>query len=350
MTPCVNIGGRKVGDGQPVYIVAEISANHEGSLEQVLRLVEAAKDAGADAIKAQTYTADTITLDSSEPPFLIGGDSPWAGQSLHQLYAKASMPWEWQPQVKQACEDLGMAFFSSPFDPSAVDFLERLGVPAFKIASCEIVDIPLLRKIAATGKPVILSTGMAQLAEIDEAVRALRDAGCEQAVLLKCTAAYPAEAREANLRAIPMLSRVFGLPTGLSDHSMDLAVPVAAVALGACLVEKHLTLSRASGGPDSGFSLEPDEFAAMAAQARLTQAALGEPRVGPSPRESGNLRYRRSLFVARDMAEGEPFTVENVRSIRPADGLHPRHLPEVLGKRARTALRRGTPLRWGMIA
>jgi len=349
MNPSVNIGGRPVGQDHPVYIVAEVSANHEGSLERVLAIVAAAKASGADAVKVQTYTADTITLDSMEPPFLIGGDSPWSGQSLHQLYTKAAMPWEWQPQVKKACDELGMAFFSSPFDPSAVDFLERLDVPAFKVASCELVDIPLLERIARTGKPVILSTGMATLGEIDEAVSALRGAGCAQAVLLKCTAAYPALAGEANLRAIPMLSRAFGIPVGLSDHSMDLAVPVAAVTLGACLVEKHITLSRASGGPDSGFSLEPDEFAAMAAQARMAQTALGNPTVGPTPREAGNLSYRRSLFVVADIPAGAPLTGENVRSIRPANGLHPRHLPEVLGKRARTLLRRGTPLAWGMI-
>ena len=352
MAEHVTIGSRTVGIGQPTYVIAELSANHNQKFDQAVKIVAAAKDAGADAVKLQTYTADTITIQSDKEYFRVGGGTLWDGRSLHDLYGEAYTPWEWQPRLKQVANDLGLDLFSTPFDATAVDFLEEMNVPAHKVASFEIVDIPLIQKIARTGKPMIMSTGMASLEEIDEAVQAARAAGAAgatQIALLKCTSAYPAAPEEMNLRTIPELSQRFGVPAGLSDHTMGVAVPVAAVALGACIIEKHLTLSRSEPGPDSAFSLEPHEFKAMVDAVRVAEKALGEVQFGCSPKETSSKTFRRSLFVVRDVKRGEPFTAENLRSIRPGHGLHTRHMSEVLGQRARRDIERGTPLSWDLV-
>lgn len=345
----MKIAGRSIGGDAPVYIIAEMSANHGGSFEQAAAIVRAAKDAGADAVKLQTYTPDTLTIDSSNECFRVGKGTLWEGKTLYQLYGEAYTPWEWQPRLKALAEKLGLHCFSSPFDATSVDFLEKMDVPAYKVASFEVVDIPLLRKVGATRKPVIVSTGMASLAEIDEAVRTLRDAGCPQLALLKCTSAYPALPEEMNLRTIPHLSQAFGCPAGLSDHTMDTAVPVVAVALGASLIEKHLTLSRADGGPDAAFSLEPAEFRATVDAVRTAEKALGTVCYLPTGREQAGHRFRRSLFAVRDIRRGEPFTSVNVRSVRPADGLPPSALDLVLGRAASADIHRGTPLAWDLI-
>jgi N-acetylneuraminate synthase len=343
------IAGRAIGPGEPPYIVAEISANHRQDFQQAVAIVRAAAEAGADAVKLQTYTADTLTLDCDRPPFRIRG-TIWNGRTLHDLYREAAMPWDWQPKLREVAHGLGLTLFSTPFDATAVAFLESLSVPAYKIASFEIVDLSLLRCVAATGKPVILSTGMATLEEIDEALRTLRQAQAGPVALLKCTSAYPAGPDEMNLYGIPRLAEVFGVPVGLSDHTLSATVPVAAVALGATIVEKHLTLSRAQGGPDCAFSLEPAEFQQMAAAVRTAHQALGSAQFGAGPGEVASCRLRRSLFAVRDIRAGERFTTENVRSIRPADGLPPRYLDRVLGATARVAIPRGTPLAWEHLA
>jgi N-acetylneuraminate synthase len=347
--PSIEIQGRRIGPGQPAYVVAEMSANHGQDFDQAVAIIKAAHAAGADAVKLQTYTADTLTLDCDASPFQIHG-GPWGGRRLYELYQEAYTPWEWQPKLKRVADDLGMALFSTPFDESAVQFLEAMQVPAYKVASFELVDTGLLRRVARTGEPVILSTGMATLAEIDEAVVTLRDAGAAQVALLKCTSAYPAPPEEMNLATIPHLATAFGVPAGLSDHTLDVAVPVAAVTLGACLIEKHFTLSRDLPGPDSAFSLEPHEFAAMVRAVRAAEAAIGAVHYGVGEREAKNRQFRRSLFVVRDVAAGEPFTRENVRSIRPGDGLHPRHLEEIVGRRANRDVPRGTPLDWPLVS
>jgi N-acetylneuraminate synthase len=344
-----NIAGRPVGAGSPAYIIAEISANHNQDLNAALQLVRAAKEAGADAVKVQTYTPDTITLRSDRAPFRIGGGTLWDGQVLWDLYKEAYMPWEWQPRLKEEAERLGLHFFSTPFDFTAVDFLEELGVPAYKIASFELVDLPLIRKVASTGKPLILSTGMATVSEIEEAVVTAREAGAEQIALLRTNSAYPAPPDEMDLRTIPHMARLFGVPVGLSDHTLGVAVPVAAVATGAALIEKHFTLSRAVPGPDSAFSLEPEEFKAMVEAVRTTEKALGDVRYGPTTKEEASRVFRRSLFVVKNVRAGEPFTEENVRSIRPAHGLHTRYYEQVLGRRAKVDVEAGTPLSWELI-
>lgn len=341
------IAGREIGRGHPTFVIAEMSGNHNQSYEQSLRILEAAKAAGADAIKLQTYTADTITLRCDNEYFRVGG-TIWNGRNLHDLYAEAHTPWEWQPNLKARADELGITLFSSPFDTTSVDFLESLGVPAYKIASFEIVDIPLLQRVAATGRPVIVSTGMATTAEIEEAVRTLRDAGARDIALLRCVSAYPAEPEDMNLLTIPHMAQRFGVPAGLSDHTLSSAVAVAAVALGACIVEKHLTLSRGDGGPDSAFSLEPDEFAGLVRDIRTTERALGTPRYGATPAEERSRIFRRSLFVVRDIRAGERLSSENVRSIRPGHGLHTRYLSLVLGGVARRDIPRGTPLAFDM--
>ena len=345
----IRIGQRLVGPGHPVYVIAEVSANHHQKFDEAVKIIHAAKAAGCDAIKLQTYSADTITIACDREPFRVGGGTLWDGRLLHDLYAEAYTPWEWQPKLKQVANDLGLDLFSTPFDDTAVDFLEEMKVPAHKVASFEIVDIPLIRKVARTGKPLILSTGMATLEEIEEAVQSAREAGATQIALLKCSSAYPAAPEGMNLRAIPELARRYSVPAGLSDHSMGIAVPVAAVALGACIIEKHVTLSRSEPGPDSAFSLEPHEFKAMVDAVRIAEKALGRPQFGPSEHEASSLKFRRSLFVVEDLKEGQLFTRNNVRSIRPADGLHPRHLNEVVGRRATCDIERGTPLHWTMV-
>lgn len=346
----INIGGRTVGTGHPTFVIAELSANHGGAYERAEQLVRAAAEAGADAVKVQTLTAGGITLESDSDYFRIAAGTVWDGRTLYDLYRETAMPWEWQPRLKQLADALGLIFFSSPFDPSAVEFLETLGVPCYKIASPEIVDIGLIKLAAATGKPLIISTGMATYSEVEEAVNAARSAGATELALLKCTSAYPAPPEEMDLRTIPHMAESFDVTVGLSDHTLGIAVPVAAVALGATIVEKHFTLSRADGGPDSGFSLEPDEFAEMVRQIRVAEKALGSVNYEPTSREAATRQLRRSLFVVEDMRAGELFTRENVRSIRPGHGLHTRHLDEILGRRAKRDVARGTPLSWALVA
>jgi pseudaminic acid synthase len=345
----IRIGNRCVVSGRPAYVVAELSANHGQDFARAIRIVEAAKEAGADAVKLQTYTPDTITIACDRREFRIGGGTLWDGRNLHDLYVEAYTPWEWQPRLKKAAENLGMDLFSSAFDATAVDFLEEMAVPAHKVASCELVDIPLIQKMASTGKPLIMSTGMASVEEIEEALESAREAGATQIALLKCTSAYPAPPEEMNLRTIPEMATRFGVPVGISDHTMGIAAPVAAVALGACIIEKHLTLSRATPGPDSRFSLEPQEFKAMVEAVRTAEKALGEVRFGLSDEEESSLVFRRSLFVVQNVKRGEILTAENIRSIRPGYGLHTRHLNEILGKRAVCDIERGTPLRWDLV-
>jgi N-acetylneuraminate synthase len=345
-----HLGKREIGAGAPTYIVAELSANHKQSFDQAVGIVHAAKEAGADAVKLQTYTADTITLRSDKECFRIAGGTLWDGRILHDLYQEACTPWEWQPKLKEIADQLGMSLFSSAFDDTAVDFLESMNVPAHKVASFELVDIGLIQKMARTGKPLIMSTGMATEDEISEAIEAARGAGATQIALLKCTSAYPALPEEANLLAIPELARRFDCLVGVSDHTMGIAVPVVAVALGACIIEKHLCLRRADGGPDAAFSLEPSEFKAMVEAVHTAEKTLGSLQFGLGPREANSRKFRRSLFVVEDMKTGELFTKRNVRSIRPAHGLHPRHLTEVLGRRAACDVERGTPLNWALVA
>ena len=350
MNNSIQLGGRRIGAGAPVYVIAELSGNHNQDFDRAVRIVQAAKEAGADAVKLQTYTADTITIRSHREEFRVGGGTVWDGRMLHDLYSEAYTPWDWHPKLKKVADDIGLHLFSSPFDDSAVDFLEEMDVPAYKLASFELVDIALIQKMARTGKPLIISTGMATLEEINEALQAARQAGATQIALLKCTSAYPSLSEEMNLRTIPELARRFDVPVGLSDHTMGIEVPVAAVALGACVIEKHLTLSRAQKGPDSGFSLEPSEFKSMVEAVRVTERALGAVHFGVSPHESNNRLFRRSLFVVENVKQGEPFTAKNVRSIRPAHGLHTRHLPEILGKHAACDVEPGTPMSWDLVA
>jgi pseudaminic acid synthase len=345
----MEINGRSIGSGKPVYVIAELSANHNRDYENAVRLVHAAKNAGADAVKLQTYTPDTITIASDRNEFRIAGGTLWDGRTLYDLYGEAYTPWDWQPRLKALAEELGMDCFSSAFDSTAVDFLETLNVPAHKVASFELVDIPLIQKMARTGKPLIVSTGMATADEIEEALQAARGAGATQIALLKCTSAYPAPPEEMNLNTIPEMMKRFGVPVGLSDHTMGIAAPVAAVALGACIIEKHLTLSRSLPGPDSAFSLEPQEFKAMVNAVRVAEKSLGSVKFGCGPNEEASYTFRRSLFVVADMKKGEAFTEANVRSIRPGTGLHPRHQAEVLGKTAAQPIKRGTPLSWELV-
>lgn len=349
MTPLVEISGRKIGTCQPVYIVAEMSANHGQDFNQAVAILRAAKEAGADAIKLQTYTPDTMTLPSKRECSRVGGGTLWDGRNLYDLYGEACTPWEWQPKLKAIADELGLHFFSTAFDSTAVDFLEEMNVPLHKVASFELVDIPLIEKMARTGKPLIISTGMATVEEIEEAVQAARNAGATQLALLKCTSAYPAPPEEMNLRTIPHLAEAFRVPVGLSDHTLGIAVPVAAVALGACIVEKHFTLSRSNPGPDSSFSLEPHEFKAMVESIRTCEKALGKVHYGASDQEAKSLPFRRSLFVVENMKAGQEFTYQNVRSIRPAQGLHPRHLPKVVGRRAKQDIESATPLAWDLV-
>ena len=314
-----------------------------------MRIIEAAHLAGANAVKLQTYTPDTITIQSDSPHFRVGTGTLWAGRTLYDLYGEAYTPWDWQPRLKEVAEGFGLDLFSTPFDFTAVDFLEAMQVPVWKIASFELVDLPLIERCAATGKPLIMSTGMATRAEIEEAVAAARRGGATQIALLKCTSGYPAAPEEMNLRTIPDMVEAFDVPIGLSDHTLDLAVPVAAVALGACIIEKHLTLRRGDGGPDSAFSLEPDEFRAMVEQVRITERALGRVNYEVSKKESASRIFRRSLFVVADVKAGELLTRANVRSIRPGNGLHTRHLEEVLGRPAACDVAKGTPLSWDLV-
>lgn len=331
-------------------VVAEISANHNRSLERALRIVEAAAWAGADAIKLQTYTAATMTLDLDVPPFRIDEPaSPWRGMSLYELYSRAATPWEWHRPLFDKARRLGLLAFSTPFDASAVEFLEELGVPAYKIASFEVTDLPLIAKAASTGKPLIISTGMATVAEIDEAVRTAREAGSPEVVLLKCTSTYPAPPGETNLRAIPHMREVFSCPVGLSDHTPGIGAAVASVALGAVLIEKHLTLSREEGGLDAAFSLEPAEMQRLVQEVRTAWEALGGTGIGPAPSEEPSRVLRRSLFVVRDMDPGEVLTESHLRALRPGAGLPPKYRSVLIGRRVRRRVPRGTAMTWDLL-
>lgn len=349
MAPELRIGDRPVGEGHPTYVVAEVSGNHDGSLSRARKLVEAAAGAGADAVKLQTYTPDTMTLDADLDAFRIEGGTPWDDRALYDLYAEAQTPWEWHAELFDLAADHGMDAFSSAFDPTAVDFLEELDVPVFKIASFEIVDVPLLTYTAGKGRPMIVSTGMSTLDEIDEAVRTVRDHGDPPLALLWCNSSYPAIPEEMHLRTIPDMRERWDVPIGLSDHTLGSATAVAAVALGASIVEKHITLDRSGPGPDAAFSMEPDDFKRMVEDIRVTEGALGEVRYGPTEREEKSLVFRRSLFVVEDVAAGDELTEDNVRCIRPGTGLHPRHLPDVVGRRAARDIARGTPLAWELV-
>ncbi len=339
----MEINGRIIGDGYPAYIIAEMSANHAGSLERALELIHVAKDAGADCVKIQTYTADTMTIDCHNEYFQIEKGT-WEGENLYGLYQKAYTPWEWQEQLRDEAAKVGIDFLSTPFDPRSVDFLEELGLYFYKIASFELVDIPLLEYVAAKNKPIIMSTGMGTLEEIQEAVDAIYSTGNRQLALMKCSSAYPAKPEEMNLRTMQDLKERFGVPVGLSDHSMGAFSAATAVAMGANLIEKHFCISRAVKNPDSSFSMEPQEFREMVEQVREVEKAMGSVQYGVSRQEESNACFRRSLFVVEDIAAGEVLTPEKIRSIRPAYGLKPKHYQEVLGRTAKRALRRGTPL------
>ncbi len=342
------IGDRVVGGDAPTYFIAELSANHGHSLDKALQTIEAAAKAGADAIKLQTYTPDTLTLRSGAPPFVVRTKNEWAGRTLHDLYAEAMTPWEWHRPLLDAASALGMACFSTPFDETAAAFLDELGVPAFKIASFELVDLPLVERVARLHKPIIMSTGMASLGEIEGAVSVCRQAGNHELAVLRCVSAYPADPASMALRSLEVL-RGLDVVLGLSDHTTDPTAAITAVALGARVVEKHFIVDRAWGGPDAFFSLTPDEFAEMVRRVRTAEAAMGAPRFGPSAEERSSVAFRRSLFVAADVAEGELLTSDNVRSVRPSHGLSPRHLPDVLGRRAARALTAAEPLAWDMV-
>ncbi|MBR0093021.1 MAG: pseudaminic acid synthase [Lachnospiraceae bacterium] len=344
MNQSLTIGTQTVSQDAPAYIIAELSGNHNGDFERAKRIVEAAANAGANAVKLQTYTADTITLDCDTPDFRLDYGSLWDGRTLYDLYKEAYTPWEWQPKLLAHAKSLGLDCFSSPFDFSAVDFLEDMDVPAYKIASFEITDIPLIRRVAKTGKPVIISTGIALREEIAEALDACRAEGNENVILLKCCSAYPAPYEDMNLRTIPQIHRDFDCLVGLSDHTPGHTVPVAAVSLGACVVEKHLTLARADGGVDSAFSMEPAEFGAMVEAIRQTEKALGRATYDLTKKQKDSRYLTRSLYIAADMKAGEALTPENLRSVRPGHGMHTRHYEELLGKKVNRDLRAGTPM------
>lgn len=350
MAESIQIGGVKVGPDAPPFIIAEMSGNHDGSLDRALAIVDAAAEAGAHAIKLQTYTADTITIDADTPAFRISsGHALWGHRRLYDLYAEAHTPWEWHGPIFERARDLGILAFSSPFDPTAVDFLAGLDVPAYKIASSEIVDLPLVRKAAEQGKPIIISTGMASVSEIDAAVKAARGAGNDQIVVLSCTADYPADPASANLRSIPVLAEAFQTLVGLSDHTMGVGVAVASVAFGACVIEKHVTLGREEGGVDSAFSLEPHELETLVRETDVAWQALGQSRIGARESEREGLRFRRSLYVTTDVRAGDLVSPDNVRSIRPAGGLAPDLYSVVAGRPFRVDAVKGTPLTWDII-
>jgi pseudaminic acid synthase len=347
----IKIANHEIGASAQPFIVAEISANHNQSLDRALEIVDAAAKAGAHAVKLQTYTADTMTLDLRGGDFEISNSgSPWKGRSLYELYQEAHTPWEWHEPIFRRCRELGMAGFSTPFDATAVDFLEKAGVPCYKIASFENIDLPLIRTVAATGKPMIMSTGMATIAEIGEAVQAAREAGCNQLVLLKCTSCYPAEPHASNLLTIPHLRQLFGCEVGLSDHTMGIGVAVAAVALGATIIEKHVTLRRSDGGVDSAFSLEPNELQVLVLEAKRARQALGGVHYGPTESERASLVFRRSLYVTENIRAGQKLTENNLRAIRPGYGLPPKYRDQLIGKTVVRDVERGTPASWDLIA
>lgn len=346
----ITISGRKIGNDHPPFIIAEMSGNHNQSLERALEIVDAAAKAGAHALKIQTYTADTMTLDIDNGEFHI--DDPkslWKGTSLYKLYQQANTPWEWHKQIFDRCRELGLICFSTPFDATAVDFLEGLDVPAYKIASFENTDVPLIRNVAATGKPMIISTGMATVAELAEAVQTARDAGCRDIILLKCTSTYPATAENTNIATIPHMRELFNVQVGLSDHSLGVGVAVASVALGATVIEKHFTLKRSDGGVDAAFSMEPEEMRALVIESERAWQALGTISYGPTEREKASLQYRRSLYVAKDMKAGEVFTKDNLRIIRPGFGLSPKYFDILIGKPVKRDVKKGTLVDWDLV-
>jgi N-acetylneuraminate synthase len=345
------IQDKKIGSNNPPFIVAEMSGNHNQSLERALQIVQAAAATGAHAVKLQTYTADTITLDTDSADFFISdSNSLWKGSRLYDLYKKAYTPWEWHKPIMDKCKELGLICFSTPFDETAVDFLESLNVPCYKIASFEVVHLPLIKKIAQTGKPIIMSTGMASIAELDDAVKTARNNGCKDLILLKCTSSYPAEPSQSNILTIPHMQKLFDCQVGLSDHTLGIGVAVASVALGATFIEKHFTLARADGGVDSEFSLEPEEMRNLVIETKRAWQALGEVCYKPSGSEEKSMQFRRSLYVAQDMKSGDVFTQENLRIVRPGFGLSPKYYEEFLGKKVSRDLKKGTPVKWESIA
>ena len=350
---CANeiiIAEKKIGAKHPPFIIAEMSGNHNQSLDRALAIVDAAAKAGAHAVKLQTYTADTMTLDIAEREFFINDpDSLWTGKSLYDLYKEAYTPWEWHKPIFDRCRELGLIYLSTPFDETAVDFLELLDVPCYKIASFENTDIPLIRKVAATGKPMIISTGMATIAELDETVRTAREAGCRDLILLKCTSSYPATPENTNILTIPHMAKLFDCLVGLSDHTMGIGAAVASVALGATIIEKHFTLSRADGGVDSAFSIEPNEMSVLLTETKRAWQALGKITYGPTEKEKKSLIFRRSLYIVKDMKTGDAFTRENLRAIRPGLGLPPKYYDILLGKRVNRDVQRGASVSWNMV-
>lgn len=348
MSHTMEIKGRKIGPGQPTYIIAEMSANHAGSIERAKEIIHAAKEAGADCIKIQTYTPDTMTIDCDDPVFYIDGGT-WEGENLYRLYQKAYTPWEWQQELKEEAERIGIDFLSTPFDKTSVDFLEGIGMEFYKIASFELVDIPLIEYIASKGKPIIMSCGMGTLGEIEDAVEAIKRQGNHNYALLKCSSAYPAITDEMNLRTMVNMGQVFQVPVGLSDHSLGYLGAVLGVAAGARIVEKHFCLDRGIQNPDSSFSMEPAEFKEMVEQIRIAEKALGKVAYGPTPQDHQSMLVRRSIFVVEDIKAGEALTEKNIRVIRPAQGLAPKYYNDVLGKVALTDIRRGTPLSFDLI-
>lgn len=342
----INIEGIEIGPNHKPFIIAEMSGNHNQSLERALEIVEAAAKTGAHALKIQTYTADTMTLNVESPDFKINDEnSLWNGQNLYQLYQQAHTPWEWHKHIFDRARELGMIPFSTPFDENAVDFLEELDAPLYKIASFENTDIPLIKKVAATGKPMIVSTGMATVAELDELVRTVREAGCEELILLKCTSTYPATPENTNISTIPHMRELFDTQVGLSDHTMGTGVAVASVALGATVIEKHFTLSRADGGVDSAFSMEPEEMKALVIETERAWQAMGKVTYGPTEKEKASLKFRRSIYITKDLKAGDELKKENMRIIRPGYGMKPKYYDELLGKKVKVEVKAGTPLK-----
>ena len=339
----IRIGNREIGPGHPAYLIAEMSANHAGDIENAKQIIREAKKAGADCVKIQTYTADTLTIDCNNEYFQIGSGT-WKGENLYQLYQKAYTPWEWQAELMEEAKRVGLDFFSTPFDKTSVDFLEEMGVEFYKIASFELVDLPLIRYVASKGKPMIMSTGMSTLGEIEEAVEAVRSQGNDQLALLRCASAYPAITDQMNLRTMQNMAQVFGVPVGLSDHSMGSVGAVTAVALGASIIEKHFCLDRELENPDAVFSMNPEEFARMAADIRQAEKAVGVVRYGAARQEESSIVFRRSIFCVKDIAPGEPLTEENIRVIRPGYGMKPKYYEEILGQVALKEIKRGTPI------
>lgn len=345
MSKCINIAGRRIGPDAPPYVIAEMSANHNGKLDTAMKIIEEAKRAGADAVKLQTYTADTITLNSDAEEFQIHGGL-WDGKTLYQLYQEAHMPWEWHKPLCEYARKLGITLFSSPFDNTAVDLLEDLNAPAYKIASFEAVDLPLIKYVASTGKPMIISTGMADAEEIQDAIDAAREGGCKELAILHCVSGYPAPAEDYNLRTIPDMIEHFGLVTGLSDHTLDNTTAIASVVLGASIIEKHFTLDRNGGGPDDSFSLEPAELAALCRDSKTAWAALGKVDYGRKSSEQGNVKFRRSLYFVKDLKAGDVITGDAVRSVRPGFGLAPKYLANVLGRHLKCDVDSGAAVTW----